>query len=79
MLKSKLFRNLVFCALLLILLFSNYLYFGVFVFLSIFFIIIEKIVEKTTTHNNTKFDSLGFLMLVITLVIIVLNSDLILQ
>lgn len=75
MLKSKLFRYLIFCALLLILLFSDYLYFGAFVFLSIFFVIIEKIIEKKNRHNNNKLGSLGYIILIITLIIIVLNSE----
>ena len=75
MLKSKFFRYLIFCALLLILLFADYLYIGAFVFLSILFVIIEKIFDKTNKHNDNKLDSLGFIMLIITLIIIVLNSE----
>lgn len=75
MLKSKLFKYLIFCALLLILLFSDYLYIGAFVFLSIFFVIIEKIIEKKNKHNDNKLGSLGYIILIITLIIIVLNSE----
>lgn len=75
MFKSRFFRYLIFCSLLLILLFSGYLYIGALIFVSIFFVIIENILQKKSKYNDSKMGFLGYILLIITLIIIILNEE----